>query len=892
MDAASTSVLRIAPGDTQLSILGLERGTERTFSYDELFAAAEERATGLAEHGIGHGDVVALCAHATFDFLVGCFAAWRRGAVVVTLPPPPPLGSRSAWAQHVNAVLETSSAKALLRSDGDPPLETDVRFIDSTALGNGGPLADAGPEPSDIALIQFTSGSTAAPKGIVLEHRAVVACADAVRRRYGPFPGDDSILFSWLPLHHDYGFIVYMIRALSGGWPAVLMPTQTFIAEPLRWLEEMSRTRATDSAASNSAYGFVARELEKYSGRPFDLSHWRMAGCGGEPVDPTTMGRFATAAADHGFDPRALAPGWGLAEATCTVTGQALLCGCPVDRVDRQALGRGEATPARSDVGVVEIAGAGPPLDGYEVLITDEHGGLLPERRVGEVVVRSPALMRGYLGDPDATNAVLEDGSLRTGDLGYLADGHLFITGRLKDVIIVDGANYHATDIERIVETVPGVRKGGCVAIPTHKGGSEKLGVIAEAGIAPDEVDAEKHAIRSAVLAETGISPAVVTLVAPRSLPKTTSGKLMRAEARDMLATGALIDLAPPSRASSTEPLTETEGRIADIWKQILGLPRVERGDDFFELGGTSLQAVRVVTEIESRLHVDLPLSVLALRPILGELSASVDEAGGSISRTLIPLARSEAGADLFAIPGAGGTVYGFRTLALELADRCSFYAFEARGADGRSRPDRSVEEMAERYITEMKRVSDGPYILLGYSFGGVVAYEIASRLFAEGTAPVRVILLDSAVPSTIQPAGFRPGRQRGIANLRNRARHLVVMTIVRFLAWGRRNLRTPISPRLYLRYLLGSANSLSDRYVPPSYLGPVDYVQVVAGDVAPTEKHMRAWRSVASDLRVHPVDVPSHQHLLFEPWVKELAPVLAGLLNASPEDRSDRAAT
>jgi fatty-acyl-CoA synthase len=887
MDAAPTSVLRIAPGETPLKILGHERGTERTFSYDELHAAAESRATGLAEREIQGGDVVALFARPTFDFVVGCFAVWRRGAVVATLPVPPQLGAKAAWTRHVNGLLRASSAKAVLGGEGDPLLETDVAVMDSASLDNGGRLSEPGPQPSDVALIQFTSGSTAAPKGIVLEHRAVMANLDAHTRRCGPTPGDGKVLLSWVPLHHDMGFIVYLLRPLCQGMPAVLMPTESFAAEPLRWIEEMSRARASSAVASNSAYGFVARELERHGDRSLDLSNWEWAGCGGEPIEASTLERFAAAASRFGFDPQALSPGWGLAEVTCGATAQSPRYGLRVDRLDRDELGRNRAVPTTSDAGVVDVVGVGWALDGFEVGINDERGEQVAERNVGEVVVKSPALMNGYLGDSEGTKEVLSDGWLRTGDLGYLADGHLFVTGRIKDVVIVDGANYHAADIERVVTTVPGVRKGGCVAIPVRREGSEKLGVIAETGVDPSDYVAEKRAIQAVVVAETGISPALVALVPPNSIPRTTSGKLQRAEARTMYEEGRLPGTAQP-RASSSESLNETEAKIAGIWERVLGVVRVEPNDDFFELGGTSLQAVRVVTEIESSIGVVLPLSVLVMSPTLRELAASVDDAGGSISRTLIPFARADAGPGIFAASGAGGTAYVFRPLARELVGSGSFYAFEALGADARTRPADSIEEMAVQYMGEMKRASDGPYVLLGYSFGGVVAYEMAIRLAAEDIE-ARVILIDAPVPMTLRSTpDFGDLRVRGVGDAWRLARHAVGTSFARAVGWGRSRLHIPVSPKMYMRYLMEHARVLSRRYEPPSYGGPVDYVQVLVDGAPTTERHVRAWRTVASDLRVHRISAPSHQLPLNDPWVKEIASVVTGILSETSTDERE----
>lgn len=869
MSVPSTSVLAIAAGRAPLTILGREAEPERTFSHDELAADAEGRAVGLAERGLERGDVVALFAHATLDFVTGCFAAWRRGCAVVTLPLPPPLGSRAAWSERVNGILSASAASALLRGQADPPLDTNARVIDLSSLGDGGHLSEHGPSPEDVALIQFTSGSTADPKGIVLEHRAVVASIKGLTRRLEPGRHGEPLLFSWVPLHHDLGFVNYMLHCLTQGWPGALMPTQSFAADPMRWLTEMSNRKASAAAAPSSAYGLLARELENRPEISLDLSAWRCAGCGGEPIDPAALERFAAAAGRHGFDPAAYSAGWGLAEATCSVTLPGPESGLRVDRLERERFARGDAAPARSDDRVVSIVDVGWALDGYDVAITDQDGARLPDRRVGEIVVRGPSLMRGYLGDDAATAASFRDGWLVTGDLGYLVDGHLFVTGRIKDVIIVGGANYHASDLERIVEAVPGIRRGGSAAVSVRGNGSEKLAVVAESRLDTTATEAQKQAVRMAVLDETGISPALVLLVRPRTLPKTTSGKLRRAEVRRMLEEGELggVEEAQPRRET-----TEIEESVAQIWRTVLGVSRVGLDDDFFELGGSSLQAAAVVAEIDARLGVRLPLSALATTPTLAKLAARVASGHEIPTGPLVRLREAEAGPDVFAIPGGAGGVLTFRRLANALDGACSFYAFDPKGADARSWPARSIEEMAEQYLAEMRRVSDGPYICIGYSFGGIVAYEMAVRLASEGATGTRVVMLDTAVPTRLRPPGFNADRRQSAVDLYWKARALVGRPVVHALAWTRINLRTPISPKTFSRYLLDNSRAVTRRYAPRPYAGPVDYVQVQIDDHVPSERHVDAWRTVASDLRTHRVSAPSHFHLLLDPWVDDLA--------------------
>ncbi|HEY7876448.1 MAG TPA: alpha/beta fold hydrolase [Actinomycetota bacterium] len=579
-----------------------------------------------------------------------------------------------------------------------------------------------------------------------------------------------------------------------------------------------------------------------------------------------------------------------MAEATCAVTVPSPGSGLQVDRVEREKLARGHAAQTRSEDGVVSFVNAGRALDGYEVVITDQSGEPLPDRRVGEIVVRGPSLMRGYLGDDAATAAAIRDGWLLTGDLGYLVEGHLFVTGRVKDVIIVDGANYHASDIERIVERVPGIRPGGSAAIPIQREGSERLAVIAESRLEATAVEDHKRALQAAVLDETGVSPALVTLVPPRTLPKTTSGKMRRAEVRRMLDAGELVDLGGDALTEGRET-TEIEEDIAAIWKEVLRVARIEPPDDFFELGGSSLQAATVVAEIGARLGVVLPLSALATTPTLAGLAARVERGGEVPLGSLVELRHAEAGPAIFAIPGGAGGVLDYRRLANALDGECSFYAFEPKGADTRSRPARSVEEMAEQYLDEMTRVSKGPYICLGYSFGGIVAYEMATRLASQGATSTRVMMLDTAVPTSIRPSDFKADKRPSAKDLYGRVRRTAALTVVRGLAWAHFNLRTPVSPRMFHRYLLDNARALTHRYVPQPYSGPVDYVQVQNEDDVPSEKHVRAWRTVASDLRTHRIRAPSHFHVLSNPWVEDLAGCIHDLwTEAVEEERADAA--
>jgi fatty-acyl-CoA synthase len=526
-----------------------DRSQEMSVSYEEIVDRASRWAAGLAEHGVTRGDRVCLLALTGFDFAVGCQAIWRRGATVVPIPPKP--GVRSGvWRfspDDVERLAEWMGAKHLIVGADDPPLDVSLSPIPVSSLEGVGVLEGELPNLGDVALIQFTSGSTRRPRAVALTHEAIARQAQIVCARLGPKrDAAEHRLFSWLPMYHDLGFINYLVRPMAAGSSTWLLRTSAFVRDPLAWVTEMSRVEATMCAAPNFAYGLVARRLEKEPPTDVDLAAWSYAGVGGEPVRKETLRRFADAAAPLGFHSSALAPGYGLAEATCTVTTSIPGEGYTVDELDRDALGRDRAEPSSSRAGSVPVVSVGRPLDGIEVVIEDVNGESLPERSVGEIVVRGPCLMKGYVNDPAETKLSLRGGGLRTGDRGYVADGRLFVTGRVKDMIVINGFNYYAEEIERVAEGVECVRKGACAAFaPGSSDRRESFVLLAESrAIDSSEVERCTTSIRDRVWAETGVAPEQVVLVPPGTLPKTSSGKLQRGAARRLYESGSLV---PPT---------------------------------------------------------------------------------------------------------------------------------------------------------------------------------------------------------------------------------------------------------------------------------------------------------------------------------------------------------
>lgn len=861
-----------------VTILGDQPRDEETRSHEEMFDSASLRAGGLAEQGVERGEVVGLFARTTFDFLIGCLAVWRRGAIVMPLASPARLVSQDAWEDRIRALLNKAGVKAIIPSPGDPTLRTDVPLIAATE--SAGRFTDAMPAPSDIALIQFSSGSTTAPKGVVLEHGAILSNLASVGKRECPTPDDGAFFFSWVPFSHDLGFINYFLLPLSMGRSSSLLPTDLFVRTPLRWLDEMSRYRATMCGAPNFAFGLAARELEKDADRTLDLSAWSYAGNGGETVSENILERFIAASARHGFDRGSLIPGYGLAEATCTVTSHFLGEGWTVDHVDRSALAAGVAHPVSAGrPGVASFVSLGSPLDGVKVVISDEEGVELEDRHVGEVLVKAPSVMRGYLSDSEATEAAFRDGWLRTGDLGYIRDGRLYVTGRSKDTIVVGGQNFYAEDIERVVQRVRGVRPGNAVAVATLSGGAEGLAVIAETNADPDATRTVRQAIAHEVLTETGIAPTKVLLVPPRSVPKTTSGKLQRQRAKQMLEEGAFSGMAPPNEKEAPTPMDPLELQLLSIWRSVLEIDSIDPHDDFFLLGGSSVQAASILALIEDQLGRSLPLSVILRAPTIAKLAAILRTEPTARPPRVVPLQTEGSKTPFFCVHGGGGNVFHLLPLAHHLTGRRPFYGLLARGSDGTEAPHDSIEEMASDYIAQMLQIHEGPYLLLGYSFGGVVAYEMAAQLHRAGEDVALLGLLDapsleSASRSPLlDPAKWRKGPKSALRY----ARTTLDRQTTRLKGRLALAMQKPLPAELITEFMMVHSGRLMARYRGGGYPGPVHYFRVVDSNGRPMAPRSEGWEKLAGDrLRVQDVEGPNHVAVLQEPWVGSLANALA----------------
>jgi len=523
-------------------------------TYGELWSAAARVAAGLRQLAVEPGQSVALMLPTGEDFFHAFVGILLAGAVPVPIYPPARMSQLEDHLRRQTGILDNAQAVMLITVERARPVG---RMLKGLVPGLGHVVtaaelreleavpAQVRVSAEDIALLQYTSGSTGSPKGVVLSHANLLANIRAMGSALKVRP--DDVFVSWLPLYHDMGLIGAWLGSLYHGMPLVLMSPMAFITRPQRWLQAIHHHRGTLSAAPNFAYDLCTHKIADDAIQDLDLSSLRFTCNGAEPVSADTIERFTARFADYGFRPEAMAPVYGLAE--CSVG----LCFPPLGRrprIDRilphpfRDARRAVPAPAPGTAAaVLPMVGCGLPLPGHEVRVVDDSGHELGDREVGRLQFRGPSTTRGYFRNPKATAELLRDGWLDSGDYAYLADGEVFIAGRAKDLIIRAGRNIYPYDLEQAVGELEGIRRGAVAVFGSSApdGSGERLVVVAETRERKTErLEALRHRIDELAAELVQVPPDDVVLAPPRSVLKTSSGKIRRAACRDLYEKGRL----------------------------------------------------------------------------------------------------------------------------------------------------------------------------------------------------------------------------------------------------------------------------------------------------------------------------------------------------------------
>ncbi len=638
------------PDQTACLFLADGEHEEQVLTYAALEGQARRIAAAVARRA-GSASPVLLLFDPGLDFipaLLGCFLA-RAIAVPVYPPDPRDLGAGVA---RIGRVADDAGARIALTTRAVRERIGDVERAGGPRLGleycaledlTEGPGQDWRPSVvcgNDVAFLQYTSGSTGTPRGVMVTHGNLMAHGRGVAAVLRLTT--ESICVSWLPVYHDMGLIGAVLIPLQVGFRSIQMAPLAFLERPQRWLQAISRYRGTLSPAPNFAYDLVVRKTAPAERRALDLRTWTAAMNGAEPVRAETCERFATAFAESGFRREAFVPCYGLAEATLMASGGPAGTRPVSAAVHAAALGRHRVVACRRESPAARVLiASGHPLPALDLAIVQPETCMpCAGDEVGEIWIGGDTVAAGYWRRPGETGEVfgarLADGRgayLRTGDLGFMRDGQLFVTGRCKDMLVIRGRNYYPQDLEASTTGAhPALRPGGAAAFAHDDGHAERAVVVAEIDAADAATwAAATAAIRAAIARQHAIHVAAVVLIPPRALPKTSSGKVRRRESRARLEAGTLPVLSGWAPADGAQPRPGVDTAAVEDWlldavAELRGLARnqVTRDDDLVALGIDSAEAAHFAGELETRLGRRVPIRLLMEQRTIGGLATAL----------------------------------------------------------------------------------------------------------------------------------------------------------------------------------------------------------------------------------------------------------------------------
>jgi len=543
-----------ADGETGYNFFNLRGEVTARLSYRDVRDQAKALAARLAGR-YERKSRIAIVAETSPSFIVAFYACQYAGLAPAPMPMPVNLGGKDGYIQQVRLMITGAKASAVIG-----PEALREFMVEATAEIEGVDILDyerleelpategaATPFGADEwCYIQYSSGSTSAPKGVIGTQSSVCANLTAITN-HGLYAREGDRAASWLPLYHDMGLIGFMLAPLFAQLSVDYLATSDFVRRPLMWLRLMTEHKATLTYSPSFGYDLAAKRAARAEDGAIDLSNLRVAGIGGDMVRPEALAAFAEAFAPVGFDKNAFAPSYGMAEATLAISFPELDAPIRIDEVDMRHMNRaGVAQPASAETSQPEhrrgFVVCGRPLPDHAIEVRDEDGAALDDRHIGRIFIKGPSLTPGYFSDTEASTAMYHGEWLDTGDMGYFLDGQIVITGRAKDLIIINGRNIWPQDIEWAVESVEGVRGGGVAAFSVDDGRGERIVVIAERRGMNDEAQAALKREIATVIQNAAGAPAEVLLVRPHSMVMTSSGKLSRAKVKLKYLDGAFDD--------------------------------------------------------------------------------------------------------------------------------------------------------------------------------------------------------------------------------------------------------------------------------------------------------------------------------------------------------------
>jgi len=547
-----------AQGQRGINIYSSRGELKNSLSYRELRYQAQRIASKLLGQDLKPQSRIAMIAETSQEFMCNFIGAIYAGMLPVPLPLPTSFGYHDGYVRQIRQQLQSSKASLLIGPEGllsylseaaqgleDVILTTTWSGIDKLSWA---PASLPQAKSDEVAYLQYSSGSTRSPYGVEITHKALLDNC-RLQALHGMQLCDDDRAISWLPLYHDMGLVGFFITPLTSQVSLDIIPTDQFVRRPLSWLRHISQCDGNAiSYAPNFGYNLITRRVKEQDIKSLDLSRWRIAGCGGDMIKPEVMQDFASKLSPTGFDSRALTPSYGLAEFTLAITIGSPNRDISTTAIEIDALGdiamekNITSTKTRSK----HFVNCGPPLPGVRISIRDNNNKVLQDEQIGQIFVHGKSRMRGYYhNETETQRAITTDGWLNTGDAGFIKDGDLYVVGRIKDMIIINGCNYWPQDIEWAIEKEFSLNNGDVAAFSisgntTEVDNMEKPVVLVHCKKKdPQEQIQLQENIREVISKETSLQCEVL-LIPPRSLPLTSSGKLTRAKARQMFLSGEI----------------------------------------------------------------------------------------------------------------------------------------------------------------------------------------------------------------------------------------------------------------------------------------------------------------------------------------------------------------